>query len=130
VKFKEPQTRIVQFGVYTLTFIRCFDRTAFVLFCVSEFFSSFSSTETASTWLWAWFLVRSSFSSISLLTAAQLLITLVALEVRADFGFQFRGTLGLHDARRAAAWQLQLSEQMALLQSVFPRRNWIHSGAH
>ncbi len=41
-------------------------RGEWVWVCFSEFFCSLSSGESASTWLGAWFLVRSSFSSISL----------------------------------------------------------------
>ena len=51
--------------IHTRTAIRWVCRFDFVWVCCREFFSSFSSTDSASTWLGAWFLVRSSFSSIS-----------------------------------------------------------------
>ena len=52
--------------IHTLTAARRLGRGEWFLVCFSEFFCSFVSGASASTWLGAWFLVRSSFSSISL----------------------------------------------------------------
>lgn len=52
--------------IHTWTAARRLCRGEWVWVCFSEVFCSVASGASASTWLGAWFLVRSSFSSISL----------------------------------------------------------------
>ena len=58
--------RIMDFWVHTWMAAPRVCRGECFLVWFSEFFGSSSPSETASAWLGAWFLVRSSFSSISL----------------------------------------------------------------
>src|SRR5439155_27325085 len=59
----QPATKVDELRFYTFILTRRFvaSRTS----CASEFFSTSFSAGSASAWLGAWFLVRSSFSSIS-----------------------------------------------------------------
>ena len=58
--------RMLRSRVHTPMAARRLGRDEWVLVCFSELLCSFASGVSASTWLGAWFLVRSSFSSISL----------------------------------------------------------------
>ena len=58
--------RMLRSYVHTLMAARRLGRGEWDLFCFSALLCSFVSGVSASTWLGAWFLVRSSFSSISL----------------------------------------------------------------